>query len=50
MNTEKLYSVAVYLRLSRDEMTLKIKINKKGIIEQKAIAFCFQRELAYSFY
>ncbi len=49
MNTEKLYSVAVYLRLSRDEMTLKNKDKQERNNRTESNSICFQRELAYSF-
>lgn len=49
MNKEKLYSVAVYLRLSRDDITLKNKDKEERNCKTESNSICFQRELAYSF-
>ncbi len=49
MNKEKLYSVAVYLRLSRDDIILKNGDKGEKNCKTESNSICFQRELAYSF-
>lgn len=49
MNKEKLYSVAVYLRLSQDDRTLKNGDKEERNCKTESNSICFQRELAYSF-
>lgn len=49
MNTKKLYSVAVYLRLSRDDITLKNADKKEENSKIESNSISFQKELIYSF-
>lgn len=49
MNKEKLYLVAVYLRLSRDDTTVKNGNKEERNCKTESNSICFQRELAYSF-
>ncbi len=49
MNTKKLYSVAVYLRLSRDDITLKNADRKEENSKIESNSIDFQKELIYSF-
>ncbi len=49
MNTKKLYSVAVYLRLSRDDITLKNADRKEENSKIESNSIGFQKELIYSF-
>ncbi len=49
MNKEKLYFVAVYLRLSRDDIILKNGDKEEKNCKTESNSICFQRELVYSF-
>lgn len=49
MKAEKLYSVAVYLRLSREDKIFGYEEQTKQYSKMESNSICFQRELAYAF-